>query len=139
SFDEGWIDRIVSGVDNSTSWIQPNGSTRYNVLSTPAVHVYPDVNSTTGESFRATAAWTPTSNLTFTPMFVYEKGSQGGYSAYDSTPGTQAHYQPFNLPESISDTFTLESLDAVYDARASTSRRRRPIGIAGRTSTRTPA
>jgi outer membrane receptor protein involved in Fe transport len=117
SYDNGWIDRIVTGVDNSTSWLQPNGATRYNVLSTPPTQIYRDVNSTTGESFRATVAWTPTSNLTLTPMFMYEKGSQDGYSAYDSTPGTLAHYQPFNAPESISDTFTLESLDAVYNAK----------------------
>lgn len=114
SYADGWIDRIVTGVDGPTSWIQPNGSTRYNVLSTPPDQVFRDVNSTTGENFRVAATWTPTNNLTITPMYMYERGTQGGYSAYDSTPGTLAHYEAFNTPESISDTVNLGSLVAKY-------------------------
>jgi outer membrane receptor protein involved in Fe transport len=106
----GWIDRVVTGVDNSTSWINPSPTTRWNVLSETPSEVIPDVNSSDDKNVRAILTWAPNDHLTITPMFMYARGSQDGYSAYDSVPGTMAHYQPFNIPESIVDDFTLGSL-----------------------------
>jgi iron complex outermembrane recepter protein len=114
SYDTGWIDRIVNGTDNATDWIQPNPSTRTDVLSQTNDQVFKDVNSQLNENFRAKLTFAPDDHWTFTPMFMYQRDSQDGYSAYDSVPGTMAHYQPFNTPESILDDFTLGSLVAKY-------------------------
>jgi len=114
TYDSGWIDRIVTGVDGPTSWIQPNPQTRWDVLSEPATQVIHDVNSTDERSFRAMLTFAPDDHLTITPMFMYQRGSQDGYSAYDSIPGTMAHYQPYNIPESITDDFKLGSLLMKY-------------------------
>jgi outer membrane receptor protein involved in Fe transport len=114
-YDTGWIDRIVTGTDGPTDWINPNPATRWNVLSGATDQVNKDVNSAKTGGFRVTVTAQPVSNLTITPMFMYQRTSQDGYSAYDSDPGTMAHYQPFNTPESISDDFRLGSLVVKYD------------------------
>jgi len=114
-YDTGWIDRIVAGTDGRTSWINPNPATRWNVLSGATDQVFKDVNSAKTGGFRATVTAQPNANLTITPMFMYQHSSQGGYSAYDSIPGTPAHYQPFDTPESIVDDFQLGSLVVKYD------------------------
>jgi len=116
AYDSGWIDRIVTGVDGPTSWVQPNLQTRWNVLSTPPSQIIRDVNSTDEKSVRAMLTFAPDEHLTITPMFMYQHASQDGYSAYDSVPGTLAHYQPFNIPESITDDFKLGSLLVNYRA-----------------------
>jgi iron complex outermembrane receptor protein len=114
----GWVDRIVTGTDNATSWIQPNSQTRWSTLSQQPSQINQDVNTTESQSVRATLAYQPIENLTITPMFMYERGEQDGYSAYDSNPGTMAHYQPFNAPEGVTDNFDLGSLTVKYHASA---------------------
>jgi outer membrane receptor protein involved in Fe transport len=119
----GWIDRDVIGIDNATTnptdWNQPLGSTSRGLpLGETPTAVHHDVNDTHTRSVRATLTYQPDSSLTITPMFMYQKGDQGGYSAYDSVPGTMVHYQPFDLPESISDEFVLGSLVVKYHAAA---------------------
>jgi iron complex outermembrane recepter protein len=118
TYTAGWIDRVVVGTDNATSWTQPNAQTRWNPLSQAPSQIAHDVNSTQTQSFRATLAYQPVDNLTITPMFMYERGVQDGYSAYDSTPGTMAHYQPYNAPEGVSDNFDLGSLTVKYHAKS---------------------
>jgi outer membrane receptor protein involved in Fe transport len=115
NYDAGWIDRDIVGNDSSsTDWHQPNPSTRFNVLSEQPSQVIKDVNDTNTQNYRATLTWQPTDSLTITPMFMNEVAVQGGYNAFDSVPGTLAHYQPFNTAESISDNFHLGSLTAKY-------------------------
>ena len=116
TYTAGWIDRIVVGTDNATSWAQPNPQTRWNPLSQAPSGVAHDVNSAHTQSFRATLTYQPVDNLTITPMFMYERGVQDGYNAYDSIPGTMAHYQPFNAPEGVTDSFDLGSLTVKYHA-----------------------
>jgi len=119
----GWIDRVVTGHDNATDWNEPLGSTtRWNVLSEAPSDVIPDANADKTRSVRATLAYQPTSDLTITPMFMYQYGHQDGYSAYDSVPGNVggvlAHYQPYNVAEPITDNFYLGSLVVKYHAAA---------------------
>ena len=115
----GWIDRDVIGTDNATDWSEPVGSpTRGNPASETPTTVHRDVNDTHTRGVRATLTWQPDSALTITPMFMYQKGDQGGYSAFDSNPGTMAHYQPLDAAESISDEFILGSVVAKYHTDA---------------------
>ena len=115
----GWIDRDVIGVDNATTnpndWNEPAGSqTRGAPTNEAPTTVHHDVNDTHTRSVRATLTYQPDTAFTITPMFMYQKGDQGGYSAFDSVPGTMAHYQPFDNAESISDEFILGSVVAKY-------------------------
>ena len=117
----GWIDRVAVGQDNATDWNEPLGSnTRWNVLSETPNSVVHGTNADKTRSIRATLTWAPTSDLTITPMFMYQYGHQNGYSAYDSVPGpvgsTLAHYQPFDVAEPITDNFYLGSLVVKYHA-----------------------
>ena len=53
--------------------------------------------------------------------------NQNGISAYDSVPGTEAHYQPFDIAEPLTDSLTAYSLNVTYsfptfDVTSSTAR-----------------
>jgi iron complex outermembrane recepter protein len=61
-----------------------------------------------------TLLWKPTENLSVTPSFFHETSTQNGISAYDSVPGTEAHYQPFDIAEPLTDSLTAYSLNVNY-------------------------
>jgi hypothetical protein len=52
--------------------------------------------------------------LSITPSFFYQKLSAGGLPYIDSTPGTDAHYQPFDVSENYRDEFKLGALTIKY-------------------------
>jgi len=52
--------------------------------------------------------------LSITPSFFYQKLTSGGLPYIDSNPGTDAHYQPFDVSEAYSDEFKLSSLNLTY-------------------------
>ena len=54
--------------------------------------------------------------MSITPSFFYQEILQDGLSQIDSDPGTEAHYQPFDIAEPYSDQFTLGALTANYHA-----------------------
>jgi iron complex outermembrane receptor protein len=103
----GWIDRIVVG-DFPQS--PDGGYTRGNVLASPVVADHKDVNSEALQGGRVALAWKPIDNLTITPSIFYQRITQDGESAYDSVPGTLAHYQPFDVAEPYADSVTINSL-----------------------------
>ena len=111
SYTSGWIDRVV--LDNFS---QPTngGTTRANVLGQPATADYKNVNDEQLYGVRATLLWQPLSNLTITPSIFYQTIHQGGPSDYDSVPGTQAHYQPFDISEPSNDQVTVYNLTINY-------------------------
>ena len=115
--DSGWIDRIV--VPNFPLESNPTsalfGTTRGPVAGVPGSQVYKGVNDDTTTSLRASLLIKPTDRLSITPSIFYQKINQGGMNAYDSDPGTYAHYEPFNIPEPFSDGFTVYSLTGNYD------------------------
>ena len=58
--------------------------------------------------------WRPLPNLSITPSYFFQTDRQNGISAYDSNPGTLAHYQPFDIAEPLSDKITILSLNVDY-------------------------
>jgi iron complex outermembrane recepter protein len=111
SHDAGWIDRIVT---EPGTFPLPNGSARGNVLAAPIADDYHHVNSVDRTTVRISALIKPLDGLTIAPSFFYQNMTSGGLPYIDSDPGTDAHYQPFDVAENYSDKFTLGSLSAKY-------------------------
>jgi iron complex outermembrane receptor protein len=111
SRDAGWIDRIVIAPGEFPPAV---GNTRGNVLAAPVAADYHDVNDVERTTLRVAALLKPIDGLSITPSFFYQKMSAGGLPYIDSDPGTDAHYQPFDIAENYSDTFKLSSLNIKY-------------------------
>ncbi len=111
SRDAGWVDRIVVAPGQFPA---PNGSVRGNVLAAPIATEYHNVNDVERSSVRVSALVKPIDNLIITPSFFYEKLTAGGLPYIDSNPGTDAHYQPFDVAENYRDEFKLGSLSVKY-------------------------
>ncbi len=117
SDDAGWIDRVVTAPGQFPF---PTGLTngaytiRGNVLAAPIASEYHDVNDVEKSSVRLSAVFKPIDGLTITPSYFYQKLRSGGLPYIDSTPGTDAFYQPFDTPERYHDEFKLEALSVKY-------------------------
>jgi len=111
-YTSGWIDRIVE--DNFP--LPTNGGlTRGDVVGTPASHVASDVNWERLQAIRATLLYQPTSRLSITGTIMTQAINSGGQSLVDDPPGNvEAHYQPFNSPEPVTDRFQLYALTVRY-------------------------
>lgn len=110
-YTSGWIDRIV--VPNLP--LATNGGlTRGYVLAAPASAVHHGVNDERLTGGRIALLIKPTDEITITPSIFYQRIGQGGENAYDSNPGTFAHYQPFDIAEPYTDRFLVYSLPATY-------------------------
>ncbi len=120
NFTSGWIDRIVANPFPVVSFIPGTAdAVRGNVAAAPVEKDYPGSNAYQIYSTRATLLWKPTDDLTITPSFFYETSRQDGASAFDSVPGiTNAHYQPFDIAEPLTDKITIVSLTATYSFEA---------------------
>jgi iron complex outermembrane receptor protein len=113
SHDSGWIDRIVTAP--GTFPVPTNGfTTRGNVLAAPIATDYHDVNDVSRTTVRISALVKPFDGLTIAPSFFYQKMTAGGLPYIDSDPGTDAHYQPFDVAENYKDEFKLGALTAKY-------------------------
>lgn len=117
----GWIDRIVLADFPLPTNPAPacgtfSGCTRGNVLSSPASFVHKNVNDENLQSFRAALKLQATDDFSVTATGFYQRLALGGLSNFDNPPGTEAaHYQPFDVAEPFSDTFSLGNLVAEYD------------------------
>ncbi len=111
SHDSGWIDRIVIAPGDFPPAV---GNTRGNVLAAPVAADYHDVNDVERTTVRVAILLKPVDGLSITPSFFYQKMISGGLPYIDSDPGTDAHYQPFDIAENYSDTFKLSSLNIKY-------------------------
>jgi iron complex outermembrane receptor protein len=107
----GWIDRVVAapGVFPVSS-----GEVRANVQAAPVAADYRNVNEEDLVSTRATLLIAPTEDLNITPMIFYQRISQDGPNAFDTDPGTPAHYQPYDVAEPFSDRFLMWSVNLQY-------------------------
>ena len=122
----GWIDRIVVNPFPLAGG-NPVGSVRGDVQNAPIEKQYPGSNAYQTYAARVTLLWKPTENLSVTPSFFHTSSTQNGISAYDSDPGTEAHYQPFDIAEPLTDSLTAYSLNlnysfASFDLTSSTAR-----------------
>jgi iron complex outermembrane recepter protein len=125
-YTSGWIDRIVANPFPLVGG-DPVGTVRGDVQDAPIVKQYPGSNAYQIYAARVTLLWKPTESLSITPSFFHETSTQNGISAYDSDPGTLAHYQPFDIAEPLTDSLTAYSLNVNYsfptfDVTSSTAR-----------------
>ena len=111
SHDAGWIDRIVT---EPGTFPLSNGATRGNVLAAPVAEDYHDVNGVDRTTVRISALIKPFDGLTIAPSFFYQNMTSGGLPYIDSDPGTDAHYQPFDIAENYKDEFKLGALTVKY-------------------------
>jgi iron complex outermembrane recepter protein len=121
-YTDGWIDRIVENpfpfpTNTGCTPTAFSGCARGNVLTAPVQAVIPRVNTTRLDSVRANVVIDPVDGLNIKATAMYQHTASGGYSEFDSPPGTAgplAHYQPFNTPEPANDYVRLASIDAQY-------------------------
>jgi iron complex outermembrane receptor protein len=117
NYTSGWIDRIVADPFPLAGG-NPDGNVRGDVLDAPVEKQYPGSNAYQIYAQRATLLWQPMESLSVTPSFFHEGSTQNGISAYDSDPGTMAHYQPFDIAEPLTDSLTAYSLNVNYSLPA---------------------
>jgi outer membrane receptor protein involved in Fe transport len=116
NYTSGWINRIVA---NPFPRVDATGAIRGNVQNAPVTSEYKGSNAYHLYSARATLLWKPNDDLTITPSIFYETSRQSGVSAYDSVPGIpNAHYQPFDIAEPLTDEITVSSLNVNYSLDA---------------------
>ena len=112
AYTSGWIDRIVV---NPFPLPTNGGATRGNVAAAPVQSVHSGSNAEHLYGMRVTMLWKPNDQLSITPSIFYQRITQEGPSAFDSTPGTEAHYQPFDVSEPYSDEIKVYSLNVNYN------------------------
>ena len=114
-FTSGWIDRIVAN-----PFPQPTngGATRGNVQAAPVQSKFTGTNEEQEYGLRVTMLWKPSDDLSITPSIFYQRITQEGPSAFDSNPGTEAHYQPFDVSEPYSDEIKVYSLNVTYNFKS---------------------
>ena len=117
SHDAGWIDRLVIA-PGAFPIATNNFTVRGNVLAAPVATDYRDVNDVNRTTVRVSALFKPIEGLTIAPSFFYEKLRAGGLPYIDSSPGANAHYQPFDVPENYSDEFTMGAVNIKYRTAA---------------------
>ncbi len=113
SHDSGWIDRVVLAPG---AFPGPNSdfTARGQVLGQPIAQTYHDVNDVGRATVRISALIKPLEGLTIAPSFFYQRMTAGGLPYIDSNPGTDAHYQPFDIAERYRDEFKLGALTVKY-------------------------
>jgi iron complex outermembrane receptor protein len=122
----GWIDRFVADPFPLVGG-NPDGTVRGDVQDAPIAKQYPGSNAYQVYGVRVSLLWNPTESLSVTPSYFHETSTQNGISAYDNVPGTEAHYQPFDIAEPLTDSLTAYSLNVNYsfskfDMTSSTAR-----------------
>lgn len=115
----GWIDRIVLAdfplpTNSGAQCAIFAGCTRGNVLAAPVLQDYHNVNDEQLKGGRVMARYQATDQFSVTASAFYQTISQDGLSYFDDPPTTEAHYQPFDVPEPFSDAFRLYNLVAEY-------------------------
>jgi len=109
--DSGWIDRIVT---QPGTFPLPTEGVRGNVQAAPVAEDYKDSNDVNRATVRVSALIQPFDGFSITPAFFYQRMSSGGWPQIDGVPGTNAHYEPFDIAETIRDEFKLGSLKLGY-------------------------
>jgi outer membrane receptor protein involved in Fe transport len=111
--DSGWIDRIVTQ-PGTFPLPTDGGLVRGDVRAAPVAEDYKDVNDVNRATVRVSALIQPFDGFSITPAFFYQRTTAGGFPQIDSDPGTNAHYEPFDISENILDQFKMGSLKLEY-------------------------
>ncbi len=117
SEDSGWIDRVVI-TEEDFPQLTDGGTQRGDVEAAPVAVRHKDANNANLTAARVSLLWRPTDRLEITPSYLYQRIKQDGLSQIDSNPGTDVHYEPFDVAEPFSDDFDLGSLNFRYNFAA---------------------
>src|SRR5215472_5560676 len=115
SYSAGWIDRTVIAPGQFPNATAPEttcpasftGCVRGDVQAAPIEKEYHNVNDVEQTTVRVSFLIRPIESLTITPSFLYSKLNAYGLPYIDSDPGTDTHYQPFDVAESFHDEMKL--------------------------------
>jgi outer membrane receptor protein involved in Fe transport len=108
TYDSGFLDRIVvAPFPQYTN----NFTQRGDVADAPVLKRYSDVNDTHTLALRGMVLWQPSENLSVTPSVFTQKITQNGQNSFDNPPGTFAHYEAGDIPESFEQNFEVLSLN----------------------------
>jgi outer membrane receptor protein involved in Fe transport len=122
-FTAGWIDRITLGnfpleSGNSCGWAG-YGCVRGTLSGLPVQSEQKNANWERLEGGRVDVLFKPSDNLTIDTLIMSQRITMGGYSEYDQNPGivggVEAHYQPYDMAEPMSDVFRLAANTIKYD------------------------
>ncbi|MDP9083277.1 MAG: TonB-dependent receptor plug domain-containing protein [Pseudomonadota bacterium] len=117
----GWVDRkvIAAGQFPFPTNYGPCGPFYYcNRGDVAAAPVAKDIKGSNLERFaaaRASLLLQPTDALSVTTTLMYQRIDADGYNNYQSPPGNQAIYQPYDIKEPYYDSFKMASLKISYD------------------------
>jgi iron complex outermembrane recepter protein len=121
-YTDGFINRVVLSPFPTPSNPGPcgpgwPGCVRGNVTGQAPSQVVEHTNNEHLLGGRAEVVLYPTDRLQIEGLMMIQKITDGGYSEFDSPPGSSqlAHYQPFNLAEPFADTFHLFGATINYD------------------------
>jgi outer membrane receptor protein involved in Fe transport len=117
----GWIDRkvIAPGQFPFPTNFGPCGPFYYcdrgDVAGAPVAKDIKGSNLERFVSARASLLVKPVDDLSITGTVMYQRIDADGYNNYQSPPGNQAIYQPYDIQEPYYDSFKLASLKVSYD------------------------
>lgn len=112
NYTSGWIDRIVA---SPFPLVSPDGTMRGDVAHAPVQKRYPRSNDSWLNGFRANLLWRPTADLSLNFGVFVQNQKANGISAFDSVPGGEHRYQPFDISEPSTDKIAIYSLNVNYD------------------------
>lgn len=109
--ESGWIDRVVA----SPFPLADDQGQRGDVAAAPVIKAYRKANDADLEGVRASILIQPIAGLSIVPGYFHQRLKQGAADTYDAQPGSNAHYQPFDIAEPFEDSFGVASLKVTYD------------------------
>ena len=119
TYRSGWIDRIVLNPfpPDTSLYVNPPPYLRGNVLTAPVQYVDKNANTEYLNGGRAAVLFQPFAALSIVANAMAQHMSMGAYDEFDNPPGAHylARYEPFNIPEPVSDDIHIESLTITYD------------------------
>ena len=109
--ESGWIHRVVIAPGAFPDLIN---LVRGDVAAAPVAKDYDQSNQIRMQTIRGALRVEPVDGLTITPSILYQHLTQDGPSAFDTKPGTLAHYDVYDIPEPYSERFLLGTLNIEY-------------------------
>lgn len=109
--ESGWIHRIVVAPGAFPNLI---GMARGDVAAAPVAKDYGQSNRIEMQAIRGALRFEPFAGLSITPSIMYQRLTQDGPSAFDTRPGTPAHYNAYDIPEPYWERFLLGTLNVQY-------------------------
>lgn len=107
----GWIHRVVIAPGAFPDLIH---LVRGDVAAAPVARDYDQSNRIRMQTIRGALRFEPVEGLTITPSILYQHLTQDGPNAFDTRPGTLAHYDAYDIPEPYNERFLLGTLNIEY-------------------------